>query len=177
MKKITTPEMEIVLARHFDPLVNLVVPNVSWGFEGCHELDLAVMTKAGCLYEVEIKISLSDLKADAKKSHGHRNKKIKYLYFAIPEYLVEKGLQHIPPRAGVLVVKWQEEQKRSRRLREIPGHWYVEQIRPPEPNGNYKLSPEQKFKIARLGALRIWPLKNNIEGLKNSVKHWRALKS
>ena len=92
MKAITTAEMELVLAQYFDPRVQLVVPNVSWGFEGCHEMDLAVLTKAGYLYEIEIKISLSDLKKDRDKSHGHRNKKVKYLYFAIPEYRLEKGL-------------------------------------------------------------------------------------
>ena len=156
MKKITTPEMETVLADHFNSRVNLVVPNVSWGFFSTHEADLLVMTKAGFLYEVEIKVSMSDLKRDAKKPHGHKSDKVKYLYFAVPDYLAEKALPFIPQRAGVLSVS-------SRSWRGWGGiKRHVEQLREPQLNRSYKLNDSERFQIARLGALRIWPLKHQI---------------
>ena len=158
MKKITTPEMEVILAHHFKPQVNLVVPNVSWGFLN-HEADLLVMTKAGYLYEVEIKISISDLKADAKKRHCHESNKIKYLYFAIPKHMLEKGLPHIPERAGILVVGEKS--------------WKVTEHRAPVKNCSYKISNSDRYQIARLGALRIWGLKGGVISSRNSANHLR----
>ena len=55
--------------------------------------------------EIEIKISLADLKADAHKKHSHSSDKIKYLYFAIPSYMLEKALPFIPERAGIITVE------------------------------------------------------------------------
>lgn len=155
MKKITTLDMEIALTSHFNPYTrNLVVPNVYWGlFE--HECDLLVLTEAGYAYEIEIKISKADLLKDRKKKHGHRNNKIKYLYFAIPEYLLEFK-EHIPERAGIIVVN--------------PFADVVSQInniiRKPKVNSKYKFTPEERYQLARLGAIRIWTLKRNIRDLK-----------
>ena len=81
MDKITTLEMEIALARFINPRVNLVVPNVSWGFFN-HECDLISISKSGFATEYEIKVSKSDLKADKKKKHTHDDNKIKALICA-----------------------------------------------------------------------------------------------
>lgn len=169
MNKIKTPEMEIVLTEYFTPRINLVVPNVSWGFLP-HEADLLVMTKAACLYEVEIKVSLADLKADAKKKHCHESKKIKYLYFAIPEHLLIKGEQYIPARAGILVVKDHQRGWRRGMMKPSPVR-RVEQHRAPVQNGTYKLSDKERYQIARLGALRVLGLKKKVMGLKNRGSH------
>jgi len=75
MRKIKTLEMEIVLAGYFKFLTNLVIPNVSYGFLP-YEADLLVLMKSGWVDEVEIKVSLSDLKADAKKRHTHDSPKL-----------------------------------------------------------------------------------------------------
>ena len=69
MDKITTLVMEIALARFINPRVNLVVPNVSWGFFN-HECDLISISKSGFATEYEIKVSKSDLKADKKKKQS-----------------------------------------------------------------------------------------------------------
>ena len=84
--KLTTIDIECALSNYFKPRINMLIPNVSWGF-GIHECDVLVTTKSGYLYEVEIKVGASDLKKDADKPHKHTSKRIKNLYFAIPYYL------------------------------------------------------------------------------------------
>lgn len=84
-------QIECAIIKHpdFDIRKNLVVCNVSWGLLN-HEADMLVMSKAGYLTEIEIKRSLSDLKADFKKKHDHSHKLIKKFYYAVPESLLEE---------------------------------------------------------------------------------------
>lgn len=157
--KMTTAEMECQVATFFNWRVNLVVPNVSWGM-GLHECDLLVCTKAGYLWEVEIKVSKSDLKKDAEKRHGHYNPNIKHLYFAIPNYL-EDCIEHIPERAGIVTVAPKDERQ----------WWRVKKIREPQTNPGAKpLTPEQRYTLARLGSMRIWGLKNKLSSREISAQ-------
>ena len=66
---ITTTEMEVALAHYLNMRVNLIVPNISWGMF-IHECDLLVITPAGYMWEVEIKVSKQDLSRDSKKRIG-----------------------------------------------------------------------------------------------------------
>ncbi len=151
VEKITTPEMECILANYLDYRTNLIVPNVHWGMN-MHECDLLVLSQAGYVTEVEIKISKADLKADAKKVHGHRCSRIKKLFFAIPTYL-EDCIEHIPERAGIITVRPKDDNVWTR----------CRTIREPEINkAAPKMSDRDRYKIARLGALRIWGLKRKI---------------
>ena len=77
---ITVSEIELAVAHYFDPRRNIIVPNVWWGMGFNYECDLLVLTKAGYAYEVEIKTTKSDLKADLKKEHGHKSDKIRKLF-------------------------------------------------------------------------------------------------
>jgi len=153
-QKITTPEMECALASWFNFRLNLIVPNVYWGFSyNMHECDLLIVSRAGYCTEVEIKITRADLKADAKKAHGHKNVSIKYLYFAIPTYL-DHCLEFVPERAGIILVKPY-----------VPGDWSPRCKRVREPQcqkGARKMTDKQRYKVARLGALRIWGLKRRL---------------
>ena len=153
MDKITTIEMEFYLANYFNYRQNLIVPNISWGLylnhNTLHECDLLVLTGSNYLWEIEIKISKSDLIADKKKRHGHYNQNIKRLYFAIPEYLKD-CIEHIPERAGIIVVD-----KKSKYNK-------CEQIRKPKTNKGYQLTDKEKLKMAMLGSMRIWGLKKKI---------------
>jgi hypothetical protein len=97
-------EIEVLMARYLGTSVTIVVPNVYYGLH-IHETDLLVLTPSGYAWEIEIKTSLADLKADKKKAHGHYSNKIKRLYFAVPEDLKDKALEHIPERAGLFVIK------------------------------------------------------------------------
>ena len=149
--KIKTKEIELLVASYFKWRPNLIIPNVSWGMFH-YECDLIVLTQSGYMYEVEIKVSLSDLKKDMEKKHGHFNEKIKYLYFAIPEYL-EKHKEYIPDRAGIIVVR------RINNGGSNNGDLYLDFIKYPEQNSKYKVTDYERYQLARLGALRIWGLK------------------
>jgi len=148
--KVRCIDIECAVANYFSPRVNLIVPNVSWGFL-FHECDLLVVTPAGYCYEVEIKTSRSDLKADIGKAHGHRSTKIRRLYFAIPDYM-EKDVEFIPERAGILLIS----------AAVINGHDIrCKCVRDPRTNAEArKISEAERFQVARLGTMRVWSLKD-----------------
>ena len=156
MKKITTLEMELVLSDHFGTRRNLIIPNVYWSFFN-HEVDLLVLTPAGYAWEIEIKVSKADLKKDALKWHNHSDRKIKALWFALPEYLMD-CVEFIPERAGIIKV-----------TSDFAGNLNCEKFRNPKLNGSYKFSDKQRQNLTRLAALRIWTLKRRI--LKLSKKN------
>lgn len=143
-------DVECAVAEYFNPRINLIVPNISWGFL-FYEVDVLVVTPAGYCYEVEIKISKADIKADLKKSHKHNSDRIKKLYFAIPDDLKD-CIDLIPERAGILEISSNGSSKKQCRC-----------IREPVDNKDAKkVSEEQRYKVARLGSMRIWNLKNKI---------------
>jgi hypothetical protein len=144
-------DIEIALAKHIGFRQKLIVPNISWGM-GLHECDLLVCTKSNYLWEIEIKISKADLKKDNQKRHGHYNKKIRRLYFAIPDRLYnEDNLKYIPARAGIYVIK-----KANNRM-------YCTIKRTPKLNEFAKpISEKEKLKMAMLGSMRIWTLKTKL---------------
>ena len=150
MNKITTTEIETRVAGYFDYRKNIIVPNVSWG-ANLHECDLLVIRDSGYAIEVEIKISKSDLRADAKKRHQHKSNRIKELYFAIPDYL-EDCIEYIPERAGVLILTKNEWGLQCRTKRKAKAN----------PNCS-KFTTEEKLKVAHLGTMRIWNLKRQIK--------------
>lgn len=164
MKKITTLEMEVELSKFLNHRMNLVIPNVSWGMFG-HECDLIKLTPSGFCSEIEIKISLSDLKKDNEKKHNHidsgapyevhtNGNKIKYLYFAIPEYL-EQHIEHIPERAGILILREKKNFYKEKYLKFF-------QIRAPKKQSNYRFSEKERIKLLSLMAMRIWRLKQKL---------------
>lgn len=145
-------QMEVAVATFFKPRVNTIVPNISWGL-GIHECDLLIVTKTGHAIEVEIKVSKSDLIKDKEKRHGHNSKKVRQLYFAIPENLAEY-IEHIPERAGIITVTEYPHDCRCKILRKSRLNLEAR-----------KLSPDEILHVARLGTMRIWTLKNRINDL------------
>ena len=158
--------MEVALMRMFEPRVNLVVPNISWGL-WIHECDLLVLTKAGYAYEIEIKVSRADLIKDKEKNHQHFDTRIKFLYFAIPEHL-KKDIEHIPERAGIIIVKKVQSERLDLKTRKwIECEYLVcDVLRKPEKNSGYKFTEEERYQVARLGTMRILGLKQKILKLK-----------
>ena len=145
--------MEYYLARYFDWRRNVIVPNVSWGlwydwrYSG-YEKDLFIVSECGYATEVEIKISKSDLaKEKYKRNSMHFDERIRYLYFAIPDYLLASCQDLISLFAGILTVSNDGEVKR---------------IRKATVKSKYKLTDVEKFKVARLGTMRIWSLKEKL---------------
>ena len=158
---IKTIEIEVALSKYYGVRQHIIVPNISWGFKWMHECDMFIVTKAGIATEVEIKISKSDLLADFKKGHDHKDGqgRISYFYYAMPKTLYEKVKDLIPTEAGILVCD--------------RGDWdgakaYIREIRKPlRIKGARKLTPEEQLKIAWLGTMRIWSLKEKIIKLQN----------
>jgi hypothetical protein len=148
-----TPQMEIAIAHHFGFRQNIIVPNICWGL-GVHECDLLVIRKSGYALEVEIKVSISDLKQDAKKQHEHKSNKIKELYFAIPEQM-KSAIEYIPERAGILLV---EEPARVHILREARVNPLAR-----------KLTEQEITKVLHLGCMRIWTLKTNLFNARKKI--------
>jgi hypothetical protein len=142
-------DIELAIASYFDPRRNMIVPNVSWGMN-LHECDLLIMTKSRYLYEIEIKISKSDLKKDLEKRHGHKSNKIKRLYFAMPEHLRDCA-ELIPERAGIILVIDKGSYRRCNTIRPAKDN-----------NESVPLTIEESFNLARLGVLRIFPLKKKL---------------
>jgi len=152
----TCKEIEIVVTKYFNPRVNIIVPNVWWGLGLNHECDLFVLTKPGYGYEIEIKVSKSDLLADLQKRGGHKSDMLRRLYFAIPEKLVS-SIPSIPERAGVLIVNKN-------------GH--VTKFREAKLNPAAKLlTDKQRLKLAHLGCMRIWTLKAKLKEAENKIKN------
>lgn len=156
MQKITTIEMEVALSTYLHYRQNLIVPNVCWGM-GLHECDLLIVSKAGYLTEIEIKISRADLRADAKKWHGHNSRRIKRLFFALPDYL-ESCIDLVPERAGIILVR-----PKGNVPGEYPHYPRCKEIRAAQRNKDAQtISDADRYRIARLGALRIWNLKRKL---------------
>ena len=148
--------MEEAIARKFGVRTNIIVPNVSWGLPGMHECDLFIIKMSGYGVEIEIKRSKSDLLADFNKGHQHKDRfnRIKEFYYAFPESMLKTCEELIPKDAGIIVCKRSDWGKK---LVHATFHRDPVPIRTAR-----KLTPEEQFKVARLGTMRIWTLKNKI---------------
>jgi hypothetical protein len=158
-QKFTAFDIEMAVSRYFNPRANLIVPNVSWGLFG-HEVDLCVLSKNNYASEIEIKISRADLIKDKLKSHCHNDPMIKYLYFAIPEYLL-KDIEHIPERAGILVVEWIKPWSSCYGTK-YEGRFRCKKHRNPKANGFRQWEDYERNILLRLGCMRIWGLKKKL---------------
>lgn len=159
---ITTLDMEIALMNYFGVMRNVIVPTIT-NLSGLtdFEIDLLVLNNNSFATAVEIKISKSDLKADKKKAHikafdsddykfYFRN--FKHFYYAVPYFLKDVALEQIPKEAGLLLVRRFPNEDRL----------YVYVKRKPKLLNNVKWSDESRYKLARLGAIRILKLKRKL---------------
>lgn len=125
----------------------IVVPRVSWGLES-HECDVLALSSSNYAHEIEIKISISDLKADLKKHHQHisRDNKIKCLWYAAPIEMQAAMEQFVPEYAGIIVV-YQANRLRTRIIRGAKQNMSAR-----------KFTAEEKMQLLRLGAMRYWTI-------------------
>jgi hypothetical protein len=163
LKPIKTIDIEIAIAKYFGVRQNIIVPNISWGF-GMHECDMFIIKRTGIAVEVEIKISKIDLLNDFKKRHQHidRQHRITEFYYAMPESLYEKCKDLIPE--GVGIITCYRYYNTYRKKEQILAHTKRSSLRI---KGARKLTHEEQFKIAVLGCMRIFNLKEKIVKLQN----------
>ena len=147
-------DIELALAYRYKWRQNLIVPNVYYGLHFSYELDLMVVTPSGWATEIEIKVSVSDLKADQKKIHGHHSNRIKSLYFAVPEKLQDVALTLIPVRAGLFIVRPDLEPYEYNK---------TEIVKTPITNKTArKITDAERCTLNELATMRIWSLKKHL---------------
>lgn len=166
---MTTSEMEKLIYWYFQDSSLVIVPKISgnnWWFDSetmfwknivNHECDMLIVSKKCYLTEVEIKISLSDLKADFKKKHQHKDENIKNFYYAFPEEMKEKAIELIPEEAGILIAV-------KKHLNSGYEYRDIECYRKPKINKLAKsINDKVLSMIYRLGYLRYWNYRTSKE--------------
>ena len=168
---MNTPEMEKLIYWYFKESSLVIVLKISgnnwwldteadpmiWKNIVNHECDMLIVTKNQYLTEVEIKISLSDLKADFKKEHQHKDENIKNFYYAFPEEMKEKAIELIPEEAGILIAV-KKHLNDGYEYRDIECYRKSKINKEAKPINDIVLS-----KIYRLGYLRYWNYRTSKE--------------
>lgn len=167
---MTTSQMEKLIYWYFKESSLVIVPRVTknnawldteadpiiWKNIVNHECDMLIVTKNCYLTEVEIKISLSDLKADFKKEHQHKDENIKNFYYAFPEEMKEKAIELIPEGAGILIAV-------KKHLNSGYEYRDIECYRKPKINKLAKpINDKVLSMIYRLGYLRYWNYRTSV---------------
>jgi hypothetical protein len=156
VEKLTAADIELALARYFNSRRNFVIPNISWGFRQLnYEVDVMVVTPSRYAYDVEIKVSVGDLKRDASKHKWLYCRDQHYFrrsYFAVPESMLNV-IDLIPDHAGVLAVSYNHRQS-----------WYeTREVRAAAvDNRARKVTEAELAQLGRLAMLRMWDLKHNL---------------
>lgn len=124
----------------------LVVANVSWGLLRW-EADVCALSNSGWLTEIEIKVSVADLKKDAEKTkHGQwaQDNMIREFFYAMPGAVWDKvkDAPPIPDYAGVIVIT---EDGRREYPRKATKKTHAR-----------KLTDSERLQLGRLGAMRYW---------------------
>jgi hypothetical protein len=158
-EKITATEIELALVNFFDSRRNFVIPNVSWGFRRLsYEIDVMVVTQSLYAYDIEIKVSASDLKRDQDKHKWNYCLEQHYFrksYFAMPETMSQYQ-DLVPAHAGIFLVSYN-----SRRS------WYDAKVvrEPVTDKLAKKVSESELTQLGRLTMMRMWDLKRNVRSL------------
>jgi len=160
---ISTLDIEIAVARHFDYRTNIIVPNVSWGLPGLrYEADLVVLRPTGWAIEVEIKVSADDIRQDLKKFHAHDYPYFCELWFAVPESLA--CCSDIPDRAGILSVQI----SKYARI-------FVTRVRPAKRRrAARKFTENKRDKLLSLASMRTWTLKEHLKYQMNRSRYYAS---
>jgi hypothetical protein len=167
-EKITAAEIELALASFFDWRRNFVIPNISNGFRGInYEIDVMVVTQSLYAYDIEIKVSASDLKRDQDKDKWRYCLDQHYFrksYFAMPETMSQYQ-DLVPAHAGIILVSYNERR-----------YWYDAKVvrEPVVDNLAKKITEAELTQLGRLTMLRMWDLKHNIRQLIRDSQQLRA---
>ena len=147
---MTTADIEIAVAQYFGAKGmnnrNIIIPNFK-GFWNDYEMDMLIVTPARYCYEVEIKTSIADLKADFKKRHFHDSDKIKYFYYAVPdEIYYSTYMPGMFENAGLFSIRNEKA--------------YL--MVTPKALNNYKLTDKEYLHLGRILTHRLWKAKEKL---------------
>jgi putative uncharacterized protein FNV0627 len=162
--KITTQQMELLIYNYFEKSSIVIVPKFTknnavkykdetkrLGYRSenivSHECDILSVTKNNYLREIEIKISVSDFKADFKKKHNHEGN-IRQFYYAVPYYVLDDIKDLVPEHAGILVAEYNINLSES---------WQLKKHKKSIDNKSAKPIDEKMLnEIFRIGYLKYW---------------------
>lgn len=155
-----TLDIEIALMSHYYGAY-IVVPRVhidpdyNTGSSFPYEADIILLNrKSNYATEIEIKVSKSDLIKDKDKKHNHDSNLFSRLYFAVPKDLYEIALEHVPDKAGILVIyKYRNYYK------------VIEKRRPKRNTMAVPLSPYKEKWLLMAAYYKILPLHRKIKKL------------
>ena len=167
---MTSADIELAIIQRWPPRQTLTVPNVSSGLFDWGESDLIQVSDAGYLTEIEIKVSLNDLKREWHKrrwvdeywTKGWRDR-IRYYWIAMPFELCEPAREHIPEwvGAGIIGVKMKARHESWGYYR-----YRIKKVLKPTSNKTARpLTLKERSQIGRLGTLRYWGLRETIDEL------------
>lgn len=166
MINLKAKDIANILVRCYGPCslrasrAKFIMENVSFGLFRWGEVDLLVCSKSGYLTDIEIKTSISDLKADFRKKKWidpYYRRDVKYHYYAIPEQLKDKAIELIEenqPKSGIILVKHELVDKGGVSDYYSDNAWCIK---------NAKMSKEARalrdkdfINLARLAMFRYW---------------------
>ena len=186
--KLDTAQMELLVYEYFEKSSLVVVPRFNpmngcryedktaiWGtrYERIvnHECDILSVSKNMFLREVEIKVSVSDFKADLQKKHQHIDENVRQFYYAVPDYILEKVKSLVPENAGILVAKIVEKINRNNEV--TSKNWIIKKYKSPKSNNLAKPIDEKKLNaIFRIGYLKYWFHRKRTEKEEKKVGWW-----
>jgi len=132
------------LLRHFNWQTSRIIPEctIDGGIA-----DLLIITKAGYLTEVEIKVSLSDWKADADKwKWTGKRERISRFFYAVPVELAGRAPDNLPFGAGILSVRLG-----------------INVVRPAVRTRAKRIEPEEYGKLMEAFYWRFWKLRFSLD--------------
>ena len=167
---VTSADIERALIRTWAPEQTLMVPNVRQGFVRWGEVDVLKVEKSLYLTEIEIKVSMSDLKREWNKQrwmpvfYEAFKKTMRRYFIAMPEELYEHGRDVIPDWVGAGILTVCEAREEYGRLTRP----YAYERRKPRINKEAaKITIADVAALGRLGTLRYW---NLIRGEKSDLR-------
>lgn len=125
------------------------------------EVDMLMVRPSGYMTGFEIKVSKADFDADKKKPHFNTPmyyENFRHYYYVVADNIVDHALTNIPKFCGLMSVGYD-------------GRLYV--VKQPPIISAYKLTIDQQFAVARLGAIRILNYKIKDRDNKNAIKRLR----
>ena len=183
MEKIKWSEekMQLQLTKSggaFDFTRNICVPNVSYGFNYSGESDLLIIRPSMFLIEVEIKISVADLKKDVEKSK-HKDweratNPVAELYYAMPSSIWDKVKDNppIPDHAGIVII---DESKLDRYTK----HQFIRKAK--KHAFARTLTHLEIYRITRLGCYKFWVNNSKLDRantqLRTTLKNLNEIKN
>ncbi|RXZ68967.1 hypothetical protein EPT53_08110 [Fusobacterium necrophorum] len=167
-----TSEIELALFYYCFKKNKAILPRVQRGYIVNHECDMLLCSKNNYLTEIEIKVSIADIKADLKKKHGHNDNRLKKVIFCIPEEILEKAEEIIPKKFGIWTVEYKEVTVYHFYESKKEFQYIVKEFRKAHINKDVqKVSEEVVWEMWRLSSLRYWAtLKENIALKKKNME-------